>query len=133
MTNAVARLLSGVQMLRTYKGEWLTSDLLAGVSVAAVALPIGIAYAQLAGFPPVVGIYSCILPLLAYAFFGSSRQLVVNPDAAACSIVAADVGPLAAGNPDRYLELLIVLTWFTGILLIIGGLSGLGAMYRSCC
>jgi len=128
MPNAVARLLPGVQMLRTYKGEWLTSDLLAGVSVAAVALPIGIAYAQLAGFPPVVGIYSCILPLLAYAFFGSSRQLVVNPDAAACSIVAATVGPLAAGNPGRYLELSIVLTCFTGILLIIGGLSGLGAI-----
>jgi len=115
-------------MLRTYRGEWLTSDLLAGLSVAAVALPIGIAYAQLAGFPPVVGIYSCILPLIAYAFFGSSRQLVVNPDAAACSIVAATVGPLAAGNPDRYLELSIVLTCFTGILLMIGGLSGLGAI-----
>ena len=115
-------------MLRTYQGEWLTSDLLAGVSVAAVALPIGIAYAQLAGFPPVVGIYSCILPMLAYALFGSSRQLVVNPDAAACSIVAATVGPLAAGNPERYLELSIVLTCFTGVLLMIGGLSGLGAI-----
>src|SRR6185369_1686411 len=128
MTNGFARLVPGLQMLRTYRGEWLTSDLLAGVSVAAVALPIGIAYAQLAGFPPVVGIYSCILPLIAYAFFGSSRQLVVNPDAAACSIVAATVGPLAAGNPDRYLELSIVLTCFTGILLMIGGLSGLGAI-----
>jgi high affinity sulfate transporter 1 len=115
-------------MLRTYRGEWLTSDLLAGVSVAAVALPIGIAYAQLAGFPPVVGIYSCILPLLAYALFGSSRQLIVNPDAAACSIVAATVGPLATANPERYLELSIVLTCFTGVLLMIGGLSGLGTI-----
>ncbi|HET6861791.1 MAG TPA: SulP family inorganic anion transporter, partial [Pyrinomonadaceae bacterium] len=78
--------------------------------------------------PPVVGIYSCILPLVAYALLGSSRQLVVNPDAAACSIVAATVGPLAVGNPDRYLELSIGLTCFTGILLMIGGFSGLGAI-----
>src|SRR6185369_10293455 len=128
MINGLARLLPGMQMLRTYQGDWLTSDLLAGVSVAAVALPIGIAYAQLAGFPPVVGIYSCILPPVAYALFGSSRQLVVNPDAAACAIVAATVGPLAAGDSARYLELSIVLTSLTGLLCIAGGLSGFGVI-----
>src|SRR5262245_53070114 len=108
--------LPGIALLRNYRGEWLRSDLVAGLSIAAVVLPIGIAYAQLAGFPPVIGIYSCILPVVAYAIFGSSRQLVVNPDAAACSIVAATVGPLAAGNPSRYLELSIILTCLTGLL-----------------
>jgi MFS superfamily sulfate permease-like transporter len=96
--------------------------------VAAVALPIAIAYAQLAGLSAVVGIYSSILPLLAYALFGSSRQLMVNPDAAACAIVASTVAPLAAGNADRYLELAIALTLITGILCITGGLIGFGVI-----
>ena len=124
----VSAWVPGVELLRSYRGEWFRNDLMAGLSIAAVALPIGIAYAQLAGFPPVVGIYSCILPPVAYAFFGSSRQLIVNPDAAACSIVAATVGPLAAGNSSRYLELSIVLTCLTGLLCIAGGLSGLGVI-----
>src|SRR5262247_4663932 len=92
----------GLRLARTYQPEWFRSDLVAGLSVAAVALPIGIAYAQLAGFPPVVGIYSSILPLVAYAFFGSSRQLIVNPDAATCAMVAATVAPMAVGDAVRY-------------------------------
>jgi high affinity sulfate transporter 1 len=124
----ISRWLPGVEVIRTYRSEWFRSDLVAGLSIAAVALPIGIAYAQLAGFPPVVGIYSCILPPVAYALFGSSRQLVVNPDAAACAIVAATVGPLAAGDSARYTELSIVLTSLTGLLCIAGGLSGLGVI-----
>ena len=120
--------IPGLRVLRTYRREWLRSDLVAGLSVAAVALPIGIAYAQLAGFPPVVGIYSAILPPVAYALFGSSRQLIVNPDAAACAIVAATVAPLAAGDPSRYLDLSITLTFLTGVLCIAGGVAGLGAI-----
>ena len=120
--------IPGLRVLRTYRREWLRSDLVAGLSVAAVALPIGIAYAQLAGFPPVVGIYSAILPPVAYALFGSSRQLIVNPDAAACAIVAATVAPLAAGDPSRYLDLSITLTFFTGVLCIAGGIAGLGVI-----
>jgi high affinity sulfate transporter 1 len=124
----IARFMPGIQLVRTYRREWFSSDLVAGLSIAAVALPIGIAYAQLAGFPPVVGIYSCILPPVAYALVGSSRQLVVNPDAAACSIVAATVAPLAAGDALRYSELAIVLTILTGVLCIAGGLAGFGAI-----
>jgi len=124
----ISEWVPGIELVRTYEREWLTSDLIAGLSIAAVALPIGIAYAQLAGFPPVVGIYSCILPVVAYAIFGSSRQLVVNPDAAACSIVAATLVPLAAGNSGRYMELSIVLSCLTGVLLIGGGLAGFGVI-----
>lgn len=127
-TSKVARWLPGIELVRNYRREWFPNDAVAGLSIAAVALPIGIAYAQLAGFPPVVGIYSCILPLVAYAMFGSSRQLVVNPDAAACAIVAATVGPLAAGNAIRYAELSIVLTVLTGLLCIVGGLLGFGVI-----
>jgi high affinity sulfate transporter 1 len=124
----VEKWIPGLRTIRTYEREWFRSDLVAGLSVAAVALPIGIAYGQLAGFPPVVGIYSCILPAVAYALFGSSRQLVVNPDAAACAIVAATVVPLAAGDPARYWDLSIVLTAVTGVMCIAGGLAGFGVI-----
>lgn len=127
-STTIDKLVPGIAMFRNYKREWLSADLIAGLSVAAVALPIGIAYAQLAGFPPVVGIYSCILPPVAYALFGSSRQLIVNPDAAACAIVASTVAPLAVGNPEQYLDLAIALTLMTGVLCIAGGLAGLGAI-----
>ena len=64
----------GLALLRGYRREWLPADIGAGLSVAAVALPTAIAYAQLAGFPPVVGLYAAILPLVVYAAFGTSRQ-----------------------------------------------------------
>jgi high affinity sulfate transporter 1 len=120
--------LPGLRLLRNYEKENLRGDLIAGLSVAAVAIPIGIAYSQLAGAPPVVGIYSCLLPPLAYAFFGSSRQLIVNPDAAACAIVAATTAPLAVGDLQRYADLSITLTLFTGILCILGGIARLGVI-----
>ncbi len=113
-------------MLRRYRREWLRSDLTAGLSVAAVALPTSIAYAQLAGFPPVVGLYASILPLVAYAVFGTSRQLIVNPDAATCAMVAAIVAPLAGGNSDLYSTLATNLAVFSGIACIVAGAFRLG-------
>lgn len=118
--------LPGLKLLRTYDTKNLGSDVVAGISVAAVAIPIGIAYAQLAGAPPVVGIYSCVLAPVAYALFGSSRQLIVNPDAAACAIVAATTAPLAAGDPARYADLSIWLTLLTGIVCIAAGIARFG-------
>ena len=120
--------IRGIAMLRSYRPEWLWGDVSAGLAIAAVALPSGIAYARLAGFPPAVGIYSCILPAVAYAFFGSSRQLIVNPDAPTCALIAATVAPLAAGDPSRYMDLSVALTFFTGIFCIAGGLAGLGVI-----
>jgi high affinity sulfate transporter 1 len=120
--------LPGLQLLRNYDKQNFRSDLVAGVSVAAVAIPIGIAYSQLAGAAPVVGIYSCLLPPVAYALFGSSRQLIVNPDAAACVIVAATTGPLAGNDLQRYADLSLALTLFTGILCIIAGFARLGVI-----
>ena len=116
----------GLAALRNYRGEWLRSDLAAGLSVAAVAIPTAIAYAQLAGFPAVVGLYASILPLVAYAAFGTSRQLIVNPDAATCAMVAAIVAPLSAGNPDLYTSLAVSLAVLTGIFCIVAGVFRLG-------
>jgi MFS superfamily sulfate permease-like transporter len=122
----LARIAPGLAVLRGYKIEWLRYDVAAGLSVAAVALPIAIAYAQLAGFPPVVGLYASILPLVVYAAFGTSRQLVVNPDAATCAMVAAIVAPLAAGNAALYNTLAVSLAVLTGVACIIAGFFRLG-------
>lgn len=122
----LARVAPGLAMLRRYRMEWLRADLAAGLSVAAVALPTSIAYAQLAGFPPVVGLYASILPLVAYAVFGTSRQLIVNPDAATCAMVAAVVAPLAGGNSDLYGALATTLAVLSGISCIVAGVFRLG-------
>ena len=105
-TNPVSklgRIAPGLPSLLHYNfRQDFSHDLIAGLSVTAVALPVSIAYAQLAGFNPVVGLYSSILPLVAYAVFGTSRQLMVNPDASVCALVAASVAPLAMGNYEVY-------------------------------
>ena len=118
--------MPGLEIFTRYDPSWLRSDLGAGLSVAAIALPVGIAYADLAGVPAVIGMYSAIFPLLAYALFGSSRQLMTGPDAATCIIVAASLGPLAGGDPERYLALMVILTLMTGILYVVAGFSRLG-------
>jgi MFS superfamily sulfate permease-like transporter len=122
----LGRIAPGLAMLRGYRREWLRADLGAGLSVAAVALPTAIAYAQLAGFPPVVGLYASILPLVAYAVFGTSRQLIVNPDAATCAMVAAIVAPLAGGDADLYVMLAVALAALTGVACIAAGVFRLG-------
>ena len=89
LARRLARVAPGLPALLRYERADFPHDLAAGLSVAAIALPVGIAYAQLAGFNPAVGLYASILPSVAYALFGTSRQLIVGPDAATCAIVAA--------------------------------------------
>jgi high affinity sulfate transporter 1 len=125
-SSSLGRIAPGLAMLCGYQAEWLKSDVAAGLSVAAVALPVAIAYAQLAGFPPVVGLYAAILPLVVYAIFGTSRQLIVNPDAATCAMVAAIVAPLAAGDAALYTSLAVSLAAFTGVACIAAGFLRLG-------
>ncbi len=121
--------MPGLAALRNYRlGNDFNRDLFAGLSVAAVALPVSIAYAELAGLSPAVGLYASIGPLLAYALFGTSPQLMVNPDAASCAILAAAVAPLAGGDPNLYLSLATALTLFTGVLCLLASAFRLGAM-----
>lgn len=125
----LVRIAPGVPALLRYDVRAdLRHDVVAGVSVAAVALPVSVAYAQLAGFDAVVGLYSCLLPLVAYALFGTSRQLIVNPDAAVCAMVAAALAPLAAGDDAAYRSLSAALTLFTGLFCIAGSFLRLGAL-----
>ena len=126
---SLTSLMPGLAALRNYRfGSDFSRDLFAGLSVAAVALPVSIAYAELAGLSPAVGLYASIGPLLAYALFGTSPQLMVNPDAASCAILAAAVAPLAAGDPSLYLSLATALTLFTGVLCVLASAFRLGAM-----
>lgn len=118
----------GLLALTGYRPAWLPKDVAAGLSVAAIALPVGIAYADLAGVPPIVGMYSAIFPLCAYALFGSSRQLMTGPDAATCILVAATLGPLANGDTGVYASLLLALTLMSGVLYVLAGMGRLGFM-----
>jgi high affinity sulfate transporter 1 len=120
------RLAPGLAALRDYQLDWLRYDVAAGLSVAAVALPTAIAYAQLAGFPPVVGLYASILPLVIYALFGTSRQLIVNPDAATCAMVAAIVTAIAGGQVELYGSLAMALAMSAGVICVAAGLFRLG-------
>ncbi len=124
--SGLARWMPGLAGLLHYDRTWLPKDLAAGLSVAAIALPVGIAYADLTGVPAAVGIYAAVFPLVPYALFGSSRQLMVGPDAATCIMVATALAPLAQGDPARYLALLPVLTLVTGSLYVVAGLCRLG-------
>lgn len=122
----LGRWMPGLPELLQYPRRFWRQDMAAGLSVAAVALPVGLAYAQLAGFSPVVGLYSSILPMVAYALFGSSRQLIVGPDAATCAMISAALLPLAAGDDELYQSLAISLTLLTGVLCLLASRFRLG-------
>ena len=124
----VRKVAPGLAKLLNYQRSDLTHDILAGLSVAAVALPVGVAYAQLAGFNPAVGLYSSILPLFAYAIFGTSRQLIIGPDAATCALVSAAVTPLASGDQSLYQSLSVALALLAGLLCIAASFLRLGAL-----
>lgn len=94
--------------------------------MAAIQIPTAIAYAQIAGFPPQVGLYACILPMLIYALIGSSRQLMVGPDAATAAMVAAAITPLAAGDPQRLVDLSMIVAIMVGLFSIVAGLARAG-------
>jgi high affinity sulfate transporter 1 len=93
------------QWLAEYRAAWLGSDIIAGVTLAAYAIPVSLAYAALAGLPPQTGVYGYLLGGIGYALLGSSRQLAVGPTSAISLMMAASVGPLAAGDALRYAQI----------------------------
>lgn len=122
----LARWVPGLDSLLHYRRAWFCPDVQAGLSVAAIQIPTAIAYAQIAGFPPQVGLYACILPMLIYALIGSSRQLMVGPDAATAAMVAAAITPLAAGDPQRLVDLSMIVAIMVGLFSIVAGLARAG-------
>ena len=121
----IARRVPGLATLKSYKASFLPHDLAAGVTLGAVMVPVGLAYGALAGLP-LAGLYGSMLPLIAYALFGSARRLVVGPDTAMAAIVAVAVAPLAAGDPARLAVLAAGLGLMTGALCLLAGLLRLG-------
>lgn len=119
--NRLLRWMPGLSVFLHYERKNLRYDIRSGLSVAAVALPVAIAYTGLMGINAIVGLYACILPMVTYALFGSSRQLIVGPDAATCAVIAAAIIPLAKGDPDTLWQLAIIMTLMTGVWCLIAG------------
>src|SRR5690349_5536182 len=112
-------LLPGLTTLRAYDRGWLRGDLLAGATVAAYLVPQVMAYAGLAGLPPVAGLWAAVPALALYALFGSSRQLSVGPESTTALMTATVIAPLAAGVPARYAALAAGLAALVGLLCLV--------------
>src|SRR4051812_11965539 len=122
--------LPGVQLARRYEKGWLRFDLVAGLVLTALLVPQGMAYAELAGLPPVAGLYASVTALLAYALFGPSPTLIIGPDSALAPMTAAAVLPLllSGGDPRKAIELASTLTILMGVMCICAGFARLGAI-----
>jgi high affinity sulfate transporter 1 len=120
------RFLPGLRVARQYQPGWLRYDLAAGVVLTSLLVPQGMAYAELAGMPPVAGIYATMVPLLAYAVFGPSRILVIAPDSAIAPLVAAAVIPLGGAEPEARMGVAALLAVTVGVMCLVGGLARLG-------
>ncbi len=110
----------------TYNRDTLGADLLAAVIVTIMLIPQSLAYAMLAGLPPVVGLYASILPLVAYALFGTSRTLAVGPVAVVSLMTASAAGAVAAQGTVQYMEAAITLAALSGVMLVVLGILRLG-------
>src|SRR6478609_9643155 len=125
---AIARVVPGVDMLRDYRPAWLGKDVTAGLVLTALLVPQGMAYAELAGLPPITGLYTTVLCLLGYAAFGPSKVLVLGPDSSLGPMIAATVLPLvtANGDPGRAVAYASMLALMVGAITIAAGVFRLG-------
>ncbi len=122
----ILRWLPGLRVLQSYNPAWLRNDIAAGLVLTAVLVPVGMAYAEASGLPPITGLYATILPLTVYALVGPSRILVLGPDSSLAGIIAAVVIPMSAGDPARAVALAGALSIITGLLCVIAGLLKFG-------
>jgi high affinity sulfate transporter 1 len=120
------RWLPGLQTLRHYEAAWLRHDIVAGLVLTTMLVPVGIAYAVASGVPGIYGLYATIIPLLAYALFGPSRILVLGPDSSLAAVILAVVLPLSNGDPMRAIALASMMAVVSGLVCIVAGLARLG-------
>jgi high affinity sulfate transporter 1 len=118
----------GLRLLSSYQRSWLSKDLVAGLVLTALLVPQGMAYAELAGLPPITGLYTSILCLVGYAIFGPSRILVLGPDSSLGPMIAATIIPLVAanGDPQRAVALASMLALLVGVMTVLAGVAKLG-------
>ena len=124
--NGWKRWLPGLQMLSRYEAAWLPHDLMAGLVLTTMLVPVGIAYAVASGVPGIYGLYATIVPLLAYALFGPSRILVLGPDSSLAAVILAVVLPLSAGDPMRAVAVASMMAVVSGLVCILIGVMRLG-------
>ena len=115
-----------VSWIKSYSKEELKSDFAAGLTVGVMLIPQGMAYAMIAGLPPVYGLYAALFPQVVYAFMGTSRQLAVGPVAMDSLIVATGLGALSLSGPQEYLALALFLAFFVGTIQLLMGFLKLG-------
>src|SRR3974390_1407019 len=119
-----------VRWIADYRAAWLTGDTIAGVTLAAYAIPVSLAYAGLAGLPPQIGVYGYMLGGLGYALFGSSRQLAIGPTSAISLMIAGTVGAMAEGDPIRYAQIASLTAFTVAGLCIFAWLLRLSALVK---
>lgn len=120
------RWFPGLDTLRRYELSWLRHDIVAGLVMTTMLVPVGIAYAEASGVPGINGLYATIVPLLAYALFGPSRILVLGPDSTLAPVILTVVVPLSAGDPQRAVALAGMIAIVSGAVCVGAGLARLG-------
>jgi SulP family sulfate permease len=122
------RFVPGLALFRNYRRDWVLADIFSGVSVCLVMIPSVIAYAAIMGLRPQHGLYAALVPLVIYALFGSSRQMIVGPDIAISLLIANSIGPLAGGDPNRAAAMAAVMAVLSGLILLLGAVAKMGAV-----
>ena len=120
------RWLPGLQVLRRYDPSWWPHDVVAGLVLTTMLVPVGIAYAEASGVPGICGLYATIVPLLVYALFGPSRILVLGPDSSLAPVILAVVLPLSAGDAERAVAIAGTMAIVSGVICVAFGLARLG-------
>ncbi|PPK38558.1 sodium-independent anion transporter [Pseudomonas laurylsulfatiphila] len=120
------RWLPGLGVLREYQWAWLRYDIVAGLVLTTMLVPVGIAYAVASGVPGIYGLYATIVPLLFYALFGPSRILVMGPDSSLVAVILAVIIPLSGGDPQRAVALAGMMAIVSGAVCILAGMARLG-------
>jgi high affinity sulfate transporter 1 len=128
LMGSLRKVMPGLDVPATYQKEWFGKDVIAGVVLATLLVPQGMAYAELAGLPAITGLYTTVLCLLAYAVFGPSRILVLGPDSALGPMIAATVLPLVTsdGDPQRAVALASLLAIMVGVIMILASVAKFG-------
>ena len=123
-----SRWLPGLEVLRRYQAAWLVNDVVAGLVLTAILVPVGMGYAEASGVPAINGLYATIIPLIVYALFGPSRIMVLGPDSTLAAVIAAIILPLSGGSVERAVALAGLLGVISGASSLLIGLARLGLL-----
>src|SRR4029078_11354555 len=126
--SSLTRWLPGFHVLQHYNRAWLRHDIVAGLVLKTMLVPVGIAYAAASGLPGIYGLYATIIPLLVYALVGPSTMLVLGPYSSLAAVILAVVLPLSGGDPMRAVALAGAMAIISGSVCIVAGLAKLGVL-----